>query len=126
MLPRAWKSVIVIAGLAGAVSAAPSVAAPLDTARAIVAGDTAATYAQYGYGRTRGYVQQRGYGRHYGHRRGNHGAAIGAGVAALAAGAIIGGLAAQAHPAPRAYYYERPAAYGYHGGYGSDVYDDDY
>ena len=121
---------IVIAALFGAglcVSAAPAAVAaaavsPLDTARIIVSGETPTAFSQargfkgggfrgrrgaYGGGfrGRRGfggpaYGYRRGYGGR-GYRYGGGGAAIGAGVAGLAAGAILGSaLAAQAQPAP--------------------------
>jgi hypothetical protein len=81
-------------------------AGPQATAERILGGDAKVEFSQWrgrrGW-RGRGYGYRGGYrGRHYGRRGyyGNRGAAIGAGVAGLAAGALIGGaIASQAAPA---------------------------
>ncbi len=96
----------VAATLAGLpASAAPTAANPVG---ALVRGDLPTDYVQYrrfgprGYA-YRGYGHRRGWRGGYGYRRGpGVGAAVGAGVAGLAAGAIIGGAIAnsQARAAP--------------------------
>ncbi|TXM72784.1 MULTISPECIES: BA14K family protein [unclassified Methylobacterium] len=92
--------------LAAAVAASllgqPAFAAPATTpVEALTAGTLPTGYAQFRrfghrhHGFRRGYGYRRGYGRGYGYRRGpGVGAAVGAGVAGLAAGAIIGGAIA--------------------------------
>lgn len=133
MISKALKgSMLAATLLTGVASTGTSALAdPADEARAILRGDVATSYAQWGHGRGYGGPRHYGYrqgGRHYGHRGyrgGNNGAAIGAGIAALAAGAIIGGLAAQAAPQPHVGYYGySQGGYG-HGGYGRGVYADD-
>lgn len=98
------------AALAGATfgTAPASAAEAPGVARQILANGTAVEFAQWrgrrgfrrgGYGYRRGF-----YGPRYGYRRGYYGrrgALVGAGIAGLATGAIIGGaLAAQAAPGP--------------------------
>ena len=89
----------------GTASAAPQgMAGPHATAEQILAGNAKVEFSQWrgrrGW-RGRGYGYRGGYrGRYYGRRGYGRGAAIGAGVAGLAAGALIGGaIASQAAPA---------------------------
>lgn len=99
---------------ASAAEAPGAASAPANVAQQIVAGGTAVDWSQWRgrrggfrrgfYGPRGGYGYRRGfYGRGYGYRRGYHrnGALVGAGIAGLATGALIGGaLAAQAAPEP--------------------------
>lgn len=93
--------------------ASPIGASPVQATllEALVRGDLPTDYVQYRrFGHRHGWRGGRGYGRGYGPRRGygyrrgepGVGAAVGAGVAGLAAGAIIGGAIAnsQAQAAP--------------------------
>jgi len=102
------------ATVAAALIGLPAQAAPTTTSPAVGAlahGDLPTAYVQYRrFGHRHGWRGGRGYGRGYGYRRGygycrgpGIGAAVGAGVAGLAAGAIIGGAIAnsQAQAAPR-------------------------
>lgn len=88
--------------------------ASADILAKVQSGAVASDYAQYrryGYGPRRGYYGPRygygyGYPRYY---RRNNGAAIGAGIAGLAAGALIGGaIASQQAQAAPAYGYQDP------------------
>ena len=88
----------VAACLLGQPASAGPAASPVE---AFSAGALPTSYVQYRrLGRRhhsfrRGYGYRRGYGRGYGYRRGSGiGAAVGSGVAGLAAGAIIGGTIA--------------------------------
>lgn len=102
------------ATVAAVMAGTPAMATPasaVPAATALLNGDLPTGFTQYrrfgGYGYGRGYGRgygYRGYGhRGYGYRRGpGVGAAVGAGVAGLAAGAILGGAIAnsQARAAP--------------------------
>ncbi|QEE39166.1 MULTISPECIES: BA14K family protein [unclassified Methylobacterium] len=88
----------VAASLLGQPAFAGPATAPVE---ALSAGALPTSYVQFRrfghrhHGFRRGYGYRRGYGRAYGYRRGpGVGAAVGAGVAGLAAGAIIGGAIA--------------------------------
>ncbi|KQQ31375.1 hypothetical protein ASF53_01305 [Methylobacterium sp. Leaf123] len=97
------KSTLALAAMTALLAGSPALAAPAPQSpvEALVRGDLATDYVQYRrYGYGRGY-RRYGYGR--GYRRGpGVGAAVGAGVAGLAAGAILGGAIAnsQAQAAP--------------------------
>lgn len=104
-----------VASAPPALAAAPATSS-LETARQIVAGATPVEFTRVRGGRrgfrghgVRGFHGRRGgirrgYGFRgrpgYGYRRHGNGAAIGAGIAGLAAGAIIGGALSQAQAAP--------------------------
>ena len=83
--------------LVGFASLAPAVAQPLPGTPDLTRVYPGESYAQYYY--TRPYYGRPYYGPRY-YRR-DHGSAVGAGIAGLAAGALIGGaLASQAQAAP--------------------------
>ena len=119
---------LALASAPQALAAAPassvtSATSSLETARQIAAGATPADFTQFrrggrafgsrgvrgvrrfrggrpGIRRGYGFRGRPGYGYGYGYRRRSNGAAIGAGIAGLAAGAIIGGALSQAQGAP--------------------------
>jgi hypothetical protein len=112
MMTTFLKSTLLAAGLGlAAIAPASAQASPSAApgqpgiAQAIADGRVAVDYAQF---RGRRYYGGRYYGGRGWGRRGWGGGAL---IGGLAAGALLGGaLAAQA--APRAYYYDAPAAYG--------------